>query len=63
MPVWGIWLNGAGYCSTGTKTRKAQNLAKNPYCTVCTENAEEAVIFEGVARKVSRFGDSTAGVH
>jgi len=52
MPVWGIWLNGAWYCSTGTKTRKARNLAKNPYCTVCTENAEEAVILEGVARKL-----------
>ena len=53
MPVWGIWLNGAWYCSTGAKSRKAQNLAKNSYCTVCTENAAEAVILEGVARNLS----------
>lgn len=53
MPVWGIWLSGAWYCGTGVRTRKAQNLAKNPHCTVCTENAAEAVILEGVARKLS----------
>lgn len=52
MPVWGIWLNGAWYCSMGAKTRTAQHLAKNPNCVVCTENAEEAVILEGVARKL-----------
>jgi hypothetical protein len=52
MPVWGIWLKGAWYCSTGPKTRKAQNLKQNPYCTVCTENAAEAVILEGVARRL-----------
>lgn len=52
MPVWGIWLNGAWYCSTDARSRKARNLAKNPYCVVCTEDAEEAVILEGVARKI-----------
>ncbi len=52
MPVWGVWLNGAWYCSTGERTRKALNLASNPHCVVCNENAEEAVILEGVARKV-----------
>jgi len=50
MPVWGIWLHGAWYCSTGATTRKAKNLANNPSCTVCTEHAEEAVILEGIAR-------------
>ena len=50
ISIWGIWLGEAWYCSTGAKSRKAQNLTKNPYCTVCTENAAEAVILEGVAR-------------
>ena len=52
MPVWGIWLNGAWYCSTYARSRKARNLAKNPYCVVCTEDAEEAVILEGVTHKL-----------
>ena len=52
MPVWGVWFDGAWYFSTGAKTRKARNLAANPSCTVCTENAAEAVILEGAARRL-----------
>ena len=52
MPVWGVWLQGAWYCSTSAKSRKARNLARNRHCVVCNENAEEAVILEGVARKL-----------
>lgn len=49
MPVWGLWREGAFYFSTGGRSRKAQNLAANPNCIVCNENAEEAVIVEGAA--------------
>ena len=52
MPVWGVWLDGAWYCSTAAGSRKARNLAENPRCVVCNENAEEAVIIEGLARHV-----------
>lgn len=49
MVVWGLWQEGRFLFSTGSKSRKAQNLAKNPKCIVCTEDAAEAVIVEGVA--------------
>ena len=52
MVVWGIWLEEAYYFSTGASTRKARNLQQNSSCVVCTENAEEAVIVEGSARKL-----------
>ncbi len=52
MPIWGVWVEARFYFSTGAKTRKARNLAKNPYCVVCAEDAEEAVIVEGTAREV-----------
>jgi hypothetical protein len=52
MIVWGIWLDGAYYFSTGSSTRKAQNLAVNPNCIVCNENVEEAVIVEGKAERL-----------
>jgi hypothetical protein len=52
MPVWGIWLEGAWYCSTSATSRKARNLEQNPHCVVCNENAEEAVILEGVAHQL-----------
>ncbi|MGH8246558.1 MAG: pyridoxamine 5'-phosphate oxidase family protein [Gammaproteobacteria bacterium] len=53
MPVWGVWLDGAFYFSTGRESRKAHNLAANPRCVVCPEGASEAVILEGVAREVT----------
>jgi PPOX class probable F420-dependent enzyme len=49
MVVWGLWIDGRFLFSTGSKSRKARNLAKNPNCVVCTEHADEAVIVEGTA--------------
>ncbi len=53
MPVWGIFLDDVFYFSTGQRSRKARNLAANPHCVVCTENADEAVIVEGVADEIT----------
>ena len=47
MIVWGLWQDGRFLFSTGSKSRKARNLAKNPKCIVCSELAQEAVIVEG----------------
>jgi hypothetical protein len=49
MPVWGVWLDDAFFFSTGRKSRKGQNLAANPACTIVNDNGEEAVIVEGLA--------------
>ncbi len=49
MVVWGLWQNGRFLFSTGSKSRKARNLAQNVNCVVCTEHAQEAVIVEGIA--------------
>jgi uncharacterized pyridoxamine 5'-phosphate oxidase family protein len=48
MVVWALWMNGCIYFSTGANTVKARNLAQNPHCTMCADNAAEAVIVEGV---------------
>lgn len=63
MLVWGIWVDGHFYFSTGRQSRKARNLAVNRACIVATERADEAVIVEGTAVEVTdaaRF--STLGV-
>lgn len=52
MPVWGLWLDGAFFFSTGGRSVKARNLARNARCVVCTEQAAEAVVMEGTARPV-----------
>ncbi len=60
MIVWGLWLDGIFLFSTGSKSRKARNLAATPKCIVCTERADEAVIVEGIAgliRDRSRLRD------
>lgn len=49
MVVWGLWQDGRFLFSTGSKSRKARNLAQNANCIVCTEHAHEAVIIEGTA--------------
>jgi Pyridoxamine 5'-phosphate oxidase len=48
MVVWGIWQDGRFLFSTGSKSRKARNLEKNPNCVVCNEHAHEAIIVEGI---------------
>jgi nitroimidazol reductase NimA-like FMN-containing flavoprotein (pyridoxamine 5'-phosphate oxidase superfamily) len=63
MPVWGIWLDGAFYFSTGDRSRKAKNLAANANCSVAAEidfekrpkkgQIKDSLIIEGVAEKVS----------
>lgn len=53
MPVWGVWLDGAWYFSTGATSRKGRNLEQNQNCVVCNEKAEEAVILEGKAERLN----------
>ena len=56
MPVWGVWLDDAFFFSTGRKSRKGQNLAANPACTVTNDDGEEAVIVEGSAEELKDAG-------
>lgn len=53
MPIWGVWLDGRFYFSTGAKSRKARNLDANPACTLATEDAHTPVVLEGNARRVT----------
>jgi len=53
MPVWGVWIADRFYFSTGRKSVKAQNLAENPNCVLCPGGADDAVVLEGTAAKVT----------
>jgi hypothetical protein len=55
-PVWGMWFEGAFYFGTDAKSRKARNLAGNLNIVVHLESGDEAVIFEGVAERVTDAG-------
>ena len=59
MPVWGVWFANTFYFSTGSKSRKARNLAENPRCCITTDvdfkkrpkkgDIKETVVLEGLA--------------
>lgn len=53
MPLWGIWLGGRLWFSTGRRSRKARNLAADPRCTLTTDDARDPVVVEGTAERLS----------
>lgn len=50
-PVWGVWLDGALFFSTGSLA--ARNLVANPAITAHLESGGDVVILEGVAEPVA----------
>ena len=52
MLVWGIWWQDAFWFSTGPRTRKAKNMAAHAHVVIGTEDADEAVILEGVPQEI-----------
>lgn len=53
MPVWGVWVDGVLYFSTGRRTVKARNLATDPRLVVHLESGDDCVVLEGVAEEVA----------
>jgi Pyridoxamine 5'-phosphate oxidase len=52
MVVWGLWWENEFCFSSGSQSRKVRNLDGNSKCVICNENADEAVIVEGVAERM-----------
>ena len=52
MPVWGVWLEDRLVFSTSPVSRKARNLAKNPFAVVHLESGDQVVVVEGRVREV-----------
>jgi PPOX class probable F420-dependent enzyme len=52
MPVWGAWLDGALWFSSGGRSRKVRNLAHQPRCALTTQDPEQPVQLQGLAEVV-----------
>ena len=52
-PVWAVWDGERLFIATGTRSKKARNLQQDPRCTISTDDAEEAVIVDGLAAPIS----------
>lgn len=53
VPVWGVWVDDVLYHGGGGDTRRARNLAANPYVAIHLESGDEVVIIEGTAGKLT----------
>ena len=53
MPIWGVWHSSRFYFSTSATSRKAKNLANNPWCAITVEDGAEPVILEGMASRLT----------
>ena len=47
IPVWGVWIHDSVVFGTNARSRKAQNLDRDPRVVVHLESGDEAVILEG----------------
>ena len=52
MVIWGLWLDGMFYFSSGARSRKTRNLEHNSHCVIGSEQSHEAVVVEGVAEQL-----------
>jgi hypothetical protein len=60
MPVWGVWLCGRLWFSSGLRSRKARNLAVDPRCTLTTDDPADPVVVEGVAGRITGASEISA---
>jgi PPOX class probable F420-dependent enzyme len=64
MPVWGVWVDGWLYVSTGPESVKGRNLRRSPEVVVHLESGDDVVVLEGVVARVTgkteltRFADA-----
>jgi nitroimidazol reductase NimA-like FMN-containing flavoprotein (pyridoxamine 5'-phosphate oxidase superfamily) len=56
-PVWGVWLDDVLWFSSSRASRKARNLASQPYCAITTDNAYEPVVIEGEAERIDDLAE------
>lgn len=57
MPVWGVWQDGALWFSSSRGSRKARNLAANPWCVLTTDAPDQPVVIEGRAELLTDLAD------
>src|SRR5438270_12014410 len=51
-PVWGAWFDDCLWFSCHETSRKARNIAANPWCVATTQNPWEPVMVQGTAARV-----------
>ena len=60
MPVWGSWDGAAFWFSSGGRSRKVQNLRRDPRCVVTGDDAHDPVVVDGLAEVIEDLADIEA---
>ena len=60
MPVWAVWHAGRLWFSSSNGSRKARNVAREPRCSLSTDNPAEPVVVHGRAQRVTDRGELVA---
>lgn len=50
-PVWGAWVDEALWFSCGPTSGKARNLARDPRCSITSDNPAEPVVLDAVVER------------
>ncbi|GIH04121.1 pyridoxamine 5'-phosphate oxidase [Rhizocola hellebori] len=58
--VWGVWVQGAFYFSSGANSRKVRHLKSRPQCSVAPEGGAEAIVVRGTAELAAQPEQATA---
>jgi general stress protein 26 len=51
--VWGLWADGALHVSTGGRSRKAHDIARNPHVAVGVDGTDRSLTLDGMAERVT----------
>jgi hypothetical protein len=60
IPTWGAWVDDRFYCEGSPRTSYARNIERDPRVIVHLESADDVVIVEGTARRLTDFDDAFA---
>ena len=52
-PVGAVWLDGSFWFQTGSTTKKARNVARDPRCSVAVSIRDADVVVDGLAERVT----------
>ena len=56
MPVWAVWHEDRLWFSSANGSRKARNLAREPGCTLSTDDPLEPLVVQGWAQRITDRG-------
>ena len=62
VPIWGVWVEGRFYFSTGKRSVKARNIGRDNRVVLHLESGDETLIFEGILAESNENASMQAAI-